>query len=187
MKKILAIITVALLSATVAHAQLGIIGGLTSSGVSLDQITTKSISLYHVGLAYKGEIGRVFVIQPALCYQVKGAKLSEIQSTSELELETGFAELSLGLQLGIDLNVIRPFAVAEPFLGYQITGREKNANDVTSMFEYGVALGGGIELFDHVELMVQWFKNMGKVKEADLAKDYNKAYQGIKITLGIFF
>ena len=200
MKKLIAIFAVALATTVAANAQIGIFGGFTSSKTDLKEATSSSISLYHAGVAYKFEIGQVFCIQPGLAYQVKGARLNNIDSTqgSDWQYRTGYVELSLGLQLGIDLAVVRPFGLFEPFLGYQVTGQEQwdnnngwgNITQVTNKFEYGFGVGGGVELFDHVQLSVQWFKNLGQLftESSSTAPTQDvKNYQGIKFTLGLFF
>ncbi len=225
MKKIIAILALALATATAASAQIGLIGGFTSSKTTLDvnnlQAELKNVNLYHVGLAYKVEIGNYLAIQPQIAYQVKGASLEENLSSgsasatlASLQTKTGYAELSLGLQGGVDLLAFRPFVLVEPFVGYAVTGNETitaggavtsdsiNAavKDAKNKLEYGFGVGGGIELLDHVQISVQWFMNLGKLYNGDkldtssltavmneVALKDVKNYQGIKVTVGLFF
>ncbi len=220
MKKILTILALAFATATVANAQIGIIGGFTSSNSSADMSNLKgelkNVSLYHAGIAYKAEIGNFFALQPALQYQVKGATLNELGESTigDFQTKTGFVELSLGLQAGVDLLAFRPFAVFEPFIGYAVTGTENFADtdgkytvdsvskqlvDAKNKLEYGFGVGGGVELLDHVQISVQWFMNLGNlyngeklnVDPATTAASVDlknlKNYQGIKVTLGLFF
>lgn len=199
MKKLIAVIAVVFATMTMAHAQFGVVGGFTSSKTNLKDVELKNLPLWHAGVAYKFEIGPVFCIQPALAYQVKGTKVKNTsgETVTELELKTGYVELLAGLQVGIDLAVIRPFALFEPFIGYQVTGNEKwdssdwkgSITGVTNKFEYGFGVGGGIELFDHVQLSVQWFKNLGNIYKGDPPIEAFKKgnFQGIKVTLGLFF
>ena len=193
MKKILTIMAVALASMGIAHAQLGVIGGFTSSKTSLDSedliANAKNVSLYHVGAAYRVNCGGGIVVQPALTYQVKGAALNEIVTSSNLgslETKTGFLEFSTGLQLGLDLLVFRPFVLFEPFVGYALTGSEtlsvatpadetrismedinKSLNDAKNRLEYGFGVGGGVELMNHLQITVQWFMNLGQLYNDD--------------------
>ena len=96
MKKIIAILALALATATAASAQIGLIGGFTSSKTTLDvnnlQAELKNVNLYHVGLAYKVEIGNYLAIQPQIAYQVKGASLEENLSSGSA---SAFASLRL--------------------------------------------------------------------------------------------
>ena len=60
-------------------------------------------------------------------------------------------------------------------------------------------MGGGIEVMRHVQVSVQWFMNAGKLFNEDklaadtilktVASNYKdiKNYQGLKVTVGIFF
>ena len=78
-----------------------------------------------------------------------------------------------------------------------IDGVTKALNDAKNKLDYGISLGGGIEIVRHIQLTVKWYKNLGPLfNEGKLAsvgdavvaayKD-TKNYQGIKVTLGIFF
>lgn len=203
MKKILAIFTF-FASITVASAQIGFIGGLTSSKANMANAAkdVKNIALYHAGLTYQFDLGAGFAIQPSLLYQVKGAKIENIGSTSVEQLRSGFVELPVSFQWGPDLMAFRPYGFIEPFVGYQITSGDRGidsfadwSKQAKNKFEYGFGLGGGIEIASHFQISVQWFKNLGamfgeNVKSADATwsnvKDF-KNFQGIKVSLAFLF
>ncbi len=209
MKKIIALAVAILATATIANAQIGIFGGFTSSNTTVNKDTAKdnfnNVSLFHAGLAYKIDVLPFLTLQPGLAYQVKGAKMGNMKDAKveDFKLKTGFIEASLGVQLGVDLVAVRPFALVEPFIGYAITGTEvwdstsqeatkASLQQFSKNLEYGFGLGGGIELLDHVQISVQWFKNLGTlgVDKANVKFDELtevKNYQGIKVTLGLFF
>jgi hypothetical protein len=209
MKRIITILAVAAASlflAAKAQAQPGIVAGLTSSKADISSAIedVKNIALYHAGITYKVDLGLGFAIQPSLLYQVKGANLGELDSASDsdFKLKSGFVELPVSIQWGPDLMAFRPYVFAEPFVGYQITSSDKGAatfNDWTKQaknkLEYGFGVGGGLEIASHLQISVQWFKNLGKMFGDDVkspeatwseVKDV-KNFQGIKVTLGILF
>ena len=202
---LLAIVAASLSLATRAHAQFGVIAGLTSSKASVSSsVDVDNISLYHAGLVYKFDLGAGFAIQPGVLYQVKGANLGSLDTASsdDFKLKTGYVEVPVSLQWGPDLLAFRPYAFAEPFIGYQISTTDSgNASfsdwtkQAKNKFEYGFGLGGGLEIASHIQLSVQWFKNLGamfgdNVKSADAAwsevKDV-KNFQGVKFSLAILF
>ena len=207
MKRIITLLAVAaasLVLASKAHAQFGVIAGLTSSKVNASEAVgdVKNIALYHAGLTYKFDLGAGFALQPSVIYQVKGANLSNIKDTSSEQLKTGYVELPLGIQWGPDLVAFRPYAFVEPFIGYQIANFNKGAtfsdvgSDVMNKLEYGFGLGGGLEIASHVQLSIQWFKNMGKLINDDRARSgeewWNDVkdvqnFKGIKFSLAILF
>ena len=213
MKKLISVIALLVAGMTAAHAQLGIIGGFTSSNTAINQddvmANLKNVSLYHAGVSYKIESGSILVLEPTLVYQMKGAELTESNSETffeSLNTKTGFVELSLGLQAGLDLLAFRPYFVLEPFVGYAVTGSEnldnvdsEALNRVKNKLEYGFGIGGGIELLDHLQVSVQWFKNLGNLYDGEKIKaeealaavgDSFKGvqnYSGIKVSLAIFF
>lgn len=209
MKRIITLVAVAaasLLMASRAHAQFGIVAGLTSSKASASEAIDdiKNITLYHAGLTYKVDLGAGFAIQPAAIYQVKGANLGNLDKASDgdFKLKTGFVEIPVGIQWGPDLVAFRPYVFVEPFIGYQIADFSKGAtfsdvgSDIMNKLEYGFGLGGGLEVASHVQLSVQWFKNMGTMINDDKAKSgeawWNevkgvKNFKGIKFSLAILF
>ena len=207
MKRIITLVAVAaasLLVAAQAHAQFGIVAGLTSSNAKADEAVkdVKNIALYHAGLTYKIDLGAGFAIQPAVIYQVKGAKIESIGDTTADQLKSGYVEVPVGFQWGPDLMAFRPYVFAEPFIGYQITSSDKGNSTFSdwtaqakNKFEYGFGLGAGLEIASHIQLSAQWFKNLGNLfgdgaKSAEAAwaeaKDIQN-FQGFKVTLGLLF
>ena len=172
MKKFIVIVA-SLLLAVSAHAQLGVVAGITSSKGDLksaiNDVKVQNITQYHVGVTYKLDLG-LLAIQPSLLYNMKGTKLNvaEIKST-ELDYKTGYIEIPVQLQVGLNLGVARIYGFAEPFIGYAITntatlsGQDLKADwdNVKNRLEYGVGLGAGVELIKHVQVSVRYFWNMG--------------------------
>ena len=175
MKKLFVIVASLLLAAN-AHAQFGVIAGITSSSSTIEAAAAdvKNISQYHVGITYKLGFGNVFAIQPSLIYNMKGTKIADIASTkAEVDYKTGYLELPVQLQLGMGVgNAFRVYGFAEPFVGMAITnqitgGESKTAeqtwDNVKTRAEYGFSLGAGLELIKHVQLSVKYFWNLGNI------------------------
>ena len=202
MKRIITLVAVAaasLFMAARAHAQFGIVGGITSSKTELTTAEdVKSMSLYHAGVTYKVDLGAGFAIQPSVLYQVKGASLGELNSSSseDFKVKTGYVEVPVGFQWGPDLMVFRPFVMAEPFIGYQVTSSDRGADSVEgwteqakNKFEYGFGVGGGLEIAGNIQLSVQWFNNMGSLVNSSSSdfSDKVKNFKGIKFSVAILF
>lgn len=178
MKKLI-IAAAALLMSVSAFAQFGITAGFTSSATDIQStitdIKSKNIGLYHVGVTYKLELGNILAIQPSLIYNVKGAKFGEIEGVKDVDFKTGFLELPVQVQAGFGIsNAFRIYGFAEPFIGYAITNDSnvKNLFDdkwdfVKSRLEYGVGLGLGVELFNHLQVAARYFWNMGNLYGAN--------------------
>ena len=198
-----AVVVASLAMAAQAHAQFGFVGGLTSS--STDMKTSqdvKAISLYHAGLTYKVNFGYGFSVQPSVLYQVKGAKLGELDTATDddFKLKTGFVEVPVALQWGPELLAFRPYLFAEPFIGYAVSSADKagdadqaTVSSVKNKFEYGFGFGGGLEIATHIQLSVQYFNNMGSMFNGDTSASQAswaerfKNFKGIKFTVGILF
>lgn len=200
MKKLLLTLALVLGTFTAAHAQFGIIGGWTMAKApsTVGDLLPKNANLFHAGVAYKFELGPFFALQPALVYQGKATYVDE---ASSLYSRSNFLELELGTQVGIDLLALRPYFLFEPFIGFDLGAFNKLngevsqvLNDAKNRFEWGFGVGGGIELVNHIQISVQWFMNFGKLYDGsklantELSSLTNlKNYQGVKITLGLFF
>ena len=174
MKKLIVIVA-SLLVAVSAHAQLGVVAGITSSKSDLKSAMedVKNISLYHVGLTYKLDLG-LLAIQPSILYNMKGSKfdmLSKETTLDNFEYKTGYLEIPVQMQAGLDLGLARVYGFLEPFVGYAVSnsiafsqGQPKQTWDnIKSKMEYGVGLGAGVELIKHVQVSVRYFWNMGLV------------------------
>lgn len=172
-----------------AHAQWGVVAGLNFSNTNLstDKMweQAKTVTLFHVGAAYKANLGMGFAIQPQLTYEMKGASIEDSENfaawSGSLDSKSGFLELGVGLQWGPDLFIGRPFVMVQPFLGYMIVpAGEKSTSNILGVsvssddmaadlekaknkIEYGFSIGAGIELIKHLQLSVQYFMNLGKL------------------------
>ena len=207
---LLAVAAVSLALASEANAQFGFIAGITSSKTSMKDAAddVKNITLYHAGVTCKMDLGLGFAIQPSLLYQVKGANLGSLSSSTtseDFKLKTGYLEVPVNVQWGPDLLAFRPFVFAEPFIGYQISSSDKGnetfsdwTEQAKNKVEYGIGLGGGLEITSHIQLSCQWFKNMGSLfKDGEIdttgassfASSYKdlKNYSGIKFSVAILF
>lgn len=221
MKRIIAVFAIAagLFGAVNASARGGIIGGFTSSSTKLDvkdlASNAKAVSLYHVGLTYQLQLPLGFSIQPSILYQMKGANLADVSGISDFKVDTraGFLEVPVALQWGPDLLIARPYVFVEPFVGYRLTGSgtgsvmgietgdllKEAVDGALAKLEYGVGIGAGVEVIQHVQVSIQWFSNLGKlmnanseVTGAELVQKASesikqKNFSGIKVSAAIFF
>ena len=195
MKKVIAIIAIAIASMSIAHAQFGIVGGFTSSSTTINtedwKANLENISLYHVGLTYKVDLGLGLAIQPSLTYEMKGATVKEdiasvgevVEVAKTIDTKTGYAEFGLDLQWGPDLVAFRPFIFASPFIGYMVSQEETNeissnvsgtpsfnpdeakawAEEAKNRLEYGFGIGAGVDIMKFVQLKAQYYMNLGNL------------------------
>ncbi|MBR4524716.1 MAG: PorT family protein [Bacteroidales bacterium] len=176
MKKLLVVIA-SLLIAVSAHAQFGVVAGITSTKANIDDAITdvQNVTQYHVGLTYKIQFGSLLAIQPAIIYNVKGSKLGafKVSDLAAFEYKTGYLEIPVQVQVGFDLGLARIYGIAEPFIGYALTSNTSVANfkweDVKNKLEYGVGIGAGVELIKHVQVSARYFWNLGAAKDAKIS------------------
>lgn len=211
MKKLLIIIAASLITLTASAQKMGVIGGFTSSNTNIKTIETNSVALYHFGLAANFPVAEGLCLQPELLYNVKGTSLDKVVAdgvkNSEVDMKSGYIEAGLQAQLGIGTKAGRLYGFAEPFLGYNVMDKVNiskenfiDFKDLYSKIEYGVAVGAGLEITEHLQVSAKYYWNLGKLQGTDssAAKDaigglINKAldeatnFQGIAISLALFF
>ncbi len=217
MKKLIVAIA-ALVIAASASAQVGVVVGMTSSETDFKAAaaSAKDVTLFHAGVAFKLPLPFGFAVQPALLYNMKGSSVSQVQEDSEtatLDTKTGYLELPVQAQWGINIaGAVRPYVFAEPFVGYAVTSEEKLSNytgangeeavkEAKDKLEYGFGLGFGVELFNNLQVSVRKFWNMGQlysegspaisgfkdaVNQAATASE-NEACSGIMASITILF
>lgn len=182
MKKLVIAIAAALLAIS-ANAQVGVLAGVTTTQTDYEEAWANvgEVNQYHVGVTFKLPLPLGLAIQPALLYNVKGETLEkningESSPTLEtVEMKTGFLEFAAQAQWGINFaGVVRPYVFAEPFVGYGITNEEKISNftgenskeawdNVKNRLEYGVGVGFGVEILEHLQVAVRKYWNMGNL------------------------
>jgi len=186
------------------YTRFGITGGVTSSSSKIKNVDTKSISMYHIGIALEMPLGAGFAIQPELLYQVKGLSLDKwggstaSQIGEAFETKVGYLELPVQIQWGPDLVAFRPYGFLEPFVGYRLTQSSEGVADTISdhlkKVEYGLSLGAGIDIWK-LQVSAKYFWNFGGIYDSDLSntaetitglKDSN-TFNGVAVSVALFF
>ena len=126
MKKLIVFAAALLVSATAFAEGFGIIGGYTSSSMKMQEMTFKSSAGVHAGFAYNVPLGIGFSLQPELIYNVKGYNWQGDKDAAALQEKAkfGYVEVPVQLQWGPDLLLLRPYVLAEPFVGFAVTGKK---------------------------------------------------------------
>ena len=183
MKKLVFALAASLIALSAA-AQPGITAGLTSSSSDFNEAwaNVKEVTQYHVGVTFKLPLPFGLAVQPSIIYNVKGATLEDTATDGNLksvDYKTGFLEVPVQAQWGINIaGVVRPYGFVEPFVGYGITNEEKLSNftgddskdawdNVKNRLEYGVGVGFGVEILNHLQVSVRRFWNIGNLYDED--------------------
>ena len=199
MKRLLVIAAALLFSATAFAEGFGLIGGYTSSSLKMKEMSFKSSAGVHAGVAYNIPLIAGFNLQPELVYNVKGFNWEGADSDvlKEQAGKFGYVELPVQIQWGPDLLLLRPYVLAEPFVGYAVTGKKVINNGETkvdwanmkSRVEYGVGVGAGIEIYNRVQVSFKYYWNFEDASQWSDITDKVKAkgFSGLTFTAGIFF
>lgn len=207
MKKIFAIAAALLVCVCASAQKVGIVGGFTSSELKLKNIQKSSVSQYHIGLAYNQPIALGFAVQPELIYNVKGTAFDQIAVLKDFKTTMGYVELPVQVQWGVDLLVAQPYVFVEPYVGYAVSGNWKckggitdneysdsiDLSDLDSRWEYGFAVGFGVNAFERVQLSFKYFWNFEDCRLDQYTEQLKesiserKGFTGLAISVGVFF
>lgn len=188
MKKIIAILAVAILSASfAAEADAGRFGVKAGLNLAHADIKTAPTTGYELGLSWQIDLPLWFAIQPDLLYSVNGATMDEVKAS----VGRGYVKLPVNVQWGprfADKN-IRAFAQASPYVGYAVAKHEGTTWDDINRFSYGAGLGVGVQLWC-IQVTAQYNWNLGalqNIKDTTLS-DFDKSrVNGFTISLGLIF
>ena len=172
----------------------GIVGG--ASFLELKNLNMSKTTGYHAGLTYKFNLPVGFSLQPSLMYHMKAA--SAEAGNVNVDFKAGYLELPLSIQWGPDLLIFRPFLDVSPFIGYglnfnyegdspdgaQIT--KENWNDL-SRFEYGLGLGGGLEIWKF-QFACRYHWNLGNLAGSEKVHSVTKTnFNGVTLSVALLF
>ena len=184
-----------------ANAQkLGVVGGATFS--SLSGIENSSKTGWNAGATVQFKLPLGFSIQPSLIYNAKASNFDLLIGNAGLNV--GYLELPVSLQWGPDLLVFRPFADVSPYIGYALgnkfssetilSGLQKWDASNVHKFEYGLAVGGGIEVW-RLQITCRYNWNFGPLFGAELPASLKEVkdmlgesnFRGVPLSMAFLF
>ena len=182
MKRILTVIALCVMtfwgSHTLRAGDFGIVAGAgfnTIKNISPDVATG-----YHAGLTYKFNLPLGFAIQPSLLYNMKASLVEDaLAGNARFDYKMGYLELPVSFQRGPDLLLFRPFLDVSPYVGYalnnefrgsadsalRISANFVNEWDGINRLEYGLGLGGGLEIWK-IQITCRYNWNFGPLFDA---------------------
>ena len=135
---------------------------------------------YHAGLTYKFNLPLGFAIQPSLLYNMKASLVEDaLAGNARFDYKMGYLELPVSFQWGPDLLLFRPFLDVSPYVGYalnnEFSGSADSALRISANFvnewdginrlEYGLGLGGGLEIWK-IQITCRYNWNFGPLFDA---------------------
>jgi hypothetical protein len=135
---------------------------------------------YHAGLALNVYLAEFsfggFAVQPEILYNQKG----------EEGLQLGYVEAPLGVIYLLNLGKVIPYVFVAPYYAFLVSvglDRPEGGEGSYAKNDYGVKLGGGVEL-QYFQLSASYGKGMGNVAKANALSSRNVC---IEISLAYFF
>lgn len=189
MKRLLSLALALVLSLS-AFARGGFLvkGGLSNSNMDLNRDVANVISEdvfsgaffknftgYHVGFGYRTGTWSGLRFQPELLYNVRGTRIDDVT-----KWRMGYLEMPLNLQWGLDLIVFRPFVQVAPCIGYDFYNKTSSTTagetlgpvtTAANRFEYGLSVGGGLDIMNSIQISVNYNWNFGPVANLTAYKD----------------
>ncbi|MBR5034133.1 MAG: PorT family protein [Bacteroidales bacterium] len=135
----------------------------------------KNFTGYHVGVGYRTGTWSGLRFQPELLYNVRGTRVDDATRWT-----MGYLEMPLNLQWGLDLIVMRPFIQVAPCIGYDFMNKTTsspagnalgNVTTDANRLEYGLSVGGGLDILNSFQISVNYNWNFGPVANLTAYQD----------------
>lgn len=208
MKRILLAIMAFMMFASVqasAQVRFGVTGGLgwnKSEFNFTEMVKEKAPAGWNAGLTMAVDLPLGFSLQPSLLYHQKEAML-----TDNIGQSMGYLELPVSVQWGPDLLIFRPFLDCTPYIGYALSNKTYTSGPISiesdnywtgkQRVEYGLGLGGGIEVW-RFQITARYNWNFGNlfedVESSGALKDHlgnlnrdSGNFSGVTLGLALFF
>jgi hypothetical protein len=223
MKKIVCLLTACALAFSIsfsanAQVKFGVKGGLNitnlSGGLVADATAAlKSYSGFNAGVALNIQLPLGFALQPEVLYSQNGSNIKLLPEGGALDklLEdyktsfvVGSIQVPVGLQWGIKLGPVRPYAQLVPYIGFPLSFKVKSqlAEENTKLekedfntLDYGVGAGIGVDVWK-LQVSARYNWSLGKLytdQETSIVgqimgKEKGDAkLSGFELSLAIFF
>ena len=212
MKRILMIITAALLAFSVqtsAQGKFGITAGMNFNAAKIKDVKMDAKAGWSAGVTYKLDLPLGFSFQPSLVYMQKNAVIVSDQQVGfwddivagRITQKVGSLVLPVSVQWGPDLLVARPFVDVTPYVGYSLANKLEGKGSGfegeikgKQAFDYGLGLGAGLDIWKlQVIVRYNWnFGVLGGLKDftgidwGGLKTD-NQTFGGLSVNLSFFF
>lgn len=170
MKRIV-LVAMALCIAVCASAKghFGVTAGINNAVFPLKSYDDHGMVAFSGGVVYNQPIFLGFAVQPELLFNTKGTNWEAYGYKDNFRVS--YLELPVQIQWGLDLIAFRPYVFAEPFVGYALAGRYNDQSEtffsgdfsmssMKSRFEYGIGVGGGIEVGTRLQLAAKYYWNL---------------------------
>jgi hypothetical protein len=137
-------------------------------------------SSYHAGVAVNVYLAEFsfggFAVQPEALYNRKGGD----------GLQLGYVEVPLNIIYQLNFGNVIPYVFVAPYYAFLVNEMGAKATDGAISYaksDYGVKLGGGVELW-YFQLSAAYVRGLGNVVKSDALASRNA---GAEISLGYFF
>lgn len=185
------------LAAPTLHAQLavGVKGGVSLAQMSVDGKSSGWGSSYQAGAALNVYLAEFsfggFGLQPEVIFNSKGGVVqqSDLSQHWEDRVERlSYVEIPVGLIYLVNLGSVVPYISVAPYYSFlveqksEFRGLESSENRYGSS-DYGVKLGGGIEL-RRFQISAAYSFGLCDIAKSGSQSIYNR---GVEISLGYFF
>ena len=165
----------------------GVVGGANFRTYNPKDIGAETLTQWHAGVVTKFNLPQGFQLQPALVYSVKDVELFPREGADDVSAHSvGYLELIASVQWGIDLILFRPFLDVSPFVGYSARSLTNIATVGRSGLEYGVGLGGGLQVW-RFQVTAKYNWNFGFLSPEGTGKVRDTEFSGVSLSLAYFF
>ncbi|MBQ2242592.1 MAG: PorT family protein [Bacteroidales bacterium] len=226
MKKIVCLLTACALALSIsfsanAQVKFGVKGSLQTSNLSggiVSDLTDvlRTYTGFNAGVVLNVQLPLGFALQPEVLYSQNGSNIKLLPEGGALDklledYKTSFVigsiQVPVGLQWGIKLGPVRPYAQLVPYIGFPLSFKVKSQlaeentkleKEVFNTLDYGIGAGIGLDVWKlQASVKYNWAlgklvdvanKDFDKRKGSEILDKINGAkLSGLEVSLAIFF
>ncbi len=200
---VIALFMICSLQSSAQVAKFGVTAGMNFGTSKFTEIDVEAKAGWNAGVTCMLDLPLGFSVQPSLIYSQKNSNI-----TRSITQNMGYLEVPVSVQWGPDLLVFRPFVDITPYVGYAISNKTKITSEIMNVvtdfkswegkqrFEYGLGLGGGINVWK-LQILARYCWNFGSLydmAETDGLKEYldkmdmdGENFGGVTLSVSFFF
>jgi len=185
-----------------SQVNLGILGGLNLANISVDPdegVDWSNRTTFGFGGVLDFSLNESVALHLEPMYLQKGTK-ADVEETFEIEFKAAYLEIPVMLKYAFGTSEIKPYVIAGPSIGYNLSAKvkmsgggeseEEDVKDTIKSFDFGLGFGAGVNVLmgnNSIFVEARYTLGLTNINDDPDDPDTDVKTKGIQIFAGITF
>jgi len=186
-----------------SQVNLGILGGLNLANISVDPeqegLDWSNRTAFGFGGVLDFNLNESVALHLEPMYLQKGTK-ADVEETFEIEFKAAYLEIPVMLKYAFGTSEIKPYVIAGPSIGYNLSAKvkmsgggeseEEDVKDTIKSFDFGLGFGAGVNVLmgnNSIFVEARYTLGLTNINDDPDDPDTDVKTKGIQIFAGITF